>query len=71
MIGLQSINRPAGGLLWGNEQNWVGISSNKELAPEESPYRGRQKAAKSNPNLEIKISAYKVPLTILRFLLLF
>lgn len=43
----------------GQGANCGGISSNKELAPEESPYRGRQKAAKSNPNLEIKISAIK------------
>lgn len=64
MIWLQSINRSAGSLLGGKEQTAV-VSPNKESAPEESHYRGRQKAAKNNPNLEIKISAHKVTLSIL------
>lgn len=64
MLRLQSINRPAGGLLWGKKQT-AAVSPNRESAPEESRYRGRQKTAKNNPDLEIKISAYKMPLTIL------
>lgn len=56
----------------GQGANCCGVSTNKESAREESHYRGRQKTAKNYPNLEIKISAYKVPLTILifRFVLL-
>ena len=49
----------------GQGANCCGASSNKESAREESHYRGRQKTPKNYPNLEIKISAYKVPLTIL------
>lgn len=51
----------------GQGANFYGLSTNKKSSPEESRYSKRQKAAKNNPNLLTKISAYKMPLTIFSF----